>query len=59
MKDVWIEEGLKVMKAAVDKYPKECLSNTVGVIFKPHLLVVWNYVECEITGRRYKKQDQA
>ena len=37
MKDVWIEDGLKVMRAAVEKYPKECLSNTVGLNFKNQL----------------------
>ncbi|MDG6100374.1 hypothetical protein EXU34_23325, partial [Alteromonas sp. ZYF713] len=27
-KEEWIEEGLKVMQAAIEKYPTECLSNT-------------------------------
>ncbi|VDM32970.1 unnamed protein product [Hydatigera taeniaeformis] len=27
-KEEWIEEGLKVMKTAVERFPRECLSNT-------------------------------
>ncbi|KAM7539999.1 hypothetical protein Aperf_G00000041487 [Anoplocephala perfoliata] len=45
----WIEQGLKVTEAAVEKYPNECLSNTKGLEANPdeymtlHCMGSWCY----------------